>query len=192
MTHPDAERWDARYTEELDSWLARQPRQLLQEYAHLLPAAGRALDAAAGVGTNSLFLARRGLRVLALDISEVALRAARARFADLGLYLDAAVMDLARPRLPISVFDVIVNFHFLERSTFKAFHRALKPGGVLIFETFVEKRGEVGRPEYFLKPGELSDAFAGLETIHQEECVLLDEDGALIRRTEQLVARKPN
>ncbi len=191
MPRADAERWDARYAAEMDSWLARSPRQLLQNHAHLLPQAGLALDAAAGVATNSLYLAERGLQVVALDISEVALRSARVRFARHNLSLAAAVLDLAHLWLPAERFEVIVNFHFLERATLPVYRDALKPGGILYFETFILSPPETRTPNYYLKHGELAQAFNGFNILHQAECLLEDETGVVIRRTEQLIARKP-
>ena len=71
MTHLEAQRWDERYQRERELWLELEPRQLLTDYAHLLPTEGRALDAASGVAIHALFLAQRGLKAFALDISEI-------------------------------------------------------------------------------------------------------------------------
>ena len=67
MNHPDAKKWDAKYTADGQAWRlvaapgggGKRPRPLLLAHAHLLRAQG-ALAAAAGVGTNALFLAARG------------------------------------------------------------------------------------------------------------------------------------
>ena len=80
-----------------------------------------------------------------------------------GVLLEAAVYDLAHPYFPPNSFDVIVNFRFLERSTFAAYRQALKPGGWLIFETFLQMDKRVAHPDYYLQPGELQDAFANFE-----------------------------
>ena len=70
MTHLDAQRWNKRYAAEGLVWLERSPRALLLNHEHLLPNSGLALDAAAGVAANGLYLAQQGLHVIALDISE--------------------------------------------------------------------------------------------------------------------------
>ncbi len=191
MPHPDARRWDERYAQEKDRWLDHDPRQLLVEYAHLLPKHGLALDAASGVGVNSLFLARRGLHVIALDISEIALRLAIRQARAEGLSLSAAVYDLSSPWLPTSFFDVILNFHFLERATLPSFRRALKPGGLLFFETFMKTGGEIDQPEYYLEPGELQAAYQDFEIIHTREMLLPATENHPPRGMAQLVARKP-
>lgn len=184
---PDAERWDARYAEEGAEWLERSPRPLLLDYAHLLPSSGFALDAASGVANNGAYLARLGLRVIALDISEKGLRLAMRRARKEGLDLSAAVYDLARPWLPANQFDVIVNFRFLERATFPVYRQALKHGGWLFFETFVKTTGDSDRPEYYLNAGELKQAFQDFEIVHWKETKIPGAD----RATAQLVARKP-
>ena len=184
---PDAERWDARYAEEGEEWLERSPRPLLLNYANALPTSGLALDAASGVANNGAYLARLGLRVIALDISENGLRLAMRRAREEGLDLSAAVYDLSSPWLPPNRFDVIVNFRFLERATFPVYRQALKNGGWLFFETFVKTAGDSDRPEYYLNAGELKQAFQDFEILNWKEAKIPGAD----RATAQLVARKP-
>lgn len=191
ITHPDAARWDQRYAEEGDLWLERAPRRLLLDFAHLLPSSGLALDAAAGVAVNGLFLAEQGLHVIALDISEVALRLARGAAQKRGLWLETAVIDLANPWLPANIFDVIINFRFLERATFPIYRRALKPGGLLFFETFVKARRDVDYPAHYLNPGELRRAFRSFQVIYSKIIELPAGHMPAAKVTEQLVARKP-
>ncbi len=187
MPHPDAERWNARYAADLENWLAQTPRQLLREHAQLLPKRGIALDAAAGVATNGLYLAGRGYRVIALDISEYGLKLARQRARKRSLQLDAAVCDLKKLWLPKEYFDVILNFHFLERAAFESYRRALKPGGWLIFETFLQRGEAAENLDYYLEPGELRQAFEDFEIFYWHEQDLSERK----RVTAQLVARKP-
>lgn len=189
MTHPDAEKWNARYAADGAHWQNGRPRQLLRDFAHLLPESGLALDAAAGVGLHALFLAQRGLHVIALDISEVGLRLARQQARAQGLRVETAVVDLARPWFPPNCFDVIVNFRFLERAAFAVYRRALRPGGLLIFETFVRTPQVQQDRDYYLQPGELRAAFAGWQIVHAVE---KDENGrSRPKRVAQLVARRP-
>ena len=187
----DAHRWNERYTEDGRNWLENQPRQLLLDYLPVLPKNGLALDAAAGVGTHSLLLAKHGLHVIALDISSVGLRLAKERSEQAGLMLDTAVYDLSHPHFPANSFDVILNFRFLERATFPAYRHALKPGGWLIFETFVQTDTAVSPHNYFLKPGELHHAFADFEIIHYAETAVRGSRSHQMKPVAQLVARKP-
>lgn len=193
MSHPDAVRWNRRYRENEGRGVQQSARPLLRRYLHQLPQEGLALDAAAGLGSNGLLLARRGMRVMALDVAIAGLRRARRRFAEEGLWLDAAVYDLSRPWLPVDTFDVILNFRFLERATFPIYRRALRRGGWLLFETFVKIDPKATYPDHYLEPGELRAAFEqpDLEILHNEQRPIY-RDGRLYKMTDQLVARKMN
>lgn len=190
MPHSDALRWDERYARERDEWLERGPRQLLVEHAHRLPSRGLALDAAAGVSASGLFLARRGLRVIALDISEYALHLAVQRARAERLPLEAAVLDLSDPWLPEQRFDVVLNFRFLSRAAFPVYRRALKRGGILFFESYVKLREDLPDEDYYLLPGELLQAFKGFEILHWEERQLPASAEHAPRGLASLVARK--
>jgi tellurite methyltransferase len=188
--HPDAAKWNGRYQTEGEKWQKSRPRQLLLDYVDQLPVSGLALDAAAGVAVHGLFLAERGWHVIALDISEVGLRLAREQALARGVWLETAVFDLTNPWLPANTFDVILNFRFLERSTFTVYRRALKPGGWLLFETFVHPKRTVKDPDYFLEPGELRSAFADFEIIHSAQKEVQGQRSGRMKQVEQLVARK--
>jgi SAM-dependent methyltransferase len=188
--HPDAVRWDARYQDNGQPWLPRKPRRLLIDYAYLLPEAGLALDAACGVGANGHFLAQRGLRVIAFDISLVALRMAVAWGQAHACPLEAAVFDLSAPWLPPVCFDVILNFHFLERGCIPVFQQALKPDGLIYFETFLKTEAIQENPERYLEPGELRAIFQDYQFIHYSENLLPATKTWPERGMVQLVAGK--
>lgn len=167
MPHKDACRWDARYREQ-DTDAPPRPKRFLIEHADLLPNHGLALDLAMGLGANAGFLLDRGLRVVGVDISGVAVRRAKA----LWPALMAVVADLAQFHLPADTFDVISNFYYLQRDLWSPISRALRPGGVLLFETFLLDPGEPSRvenPAYLLAPGELKAGFQELETVFYQE-----------------------
>ncbi len=180
-------RWNRRYLQPGCCRLGMRPSKILLDWAHLLPEHGLALDAAAGVGSNGMFLAERGLNVIATDISEVALRHAVSRARNEMLPLEAVVCDMALLQLPVNSFDVIANCFFLERATLQVYRRALKDGGVLFFETLLNTDALAVVPNYYLQRGELIHAFADFEILHQAAGVACGEN----RFSEQLIARKP-
>jgi tellurite methyltransferase len=193
MSHPDAHLWNARYLADKDYWIRRQIYPLVRSFADQLPKGGLALDVAAGAASVGIFLAGRGMRVIAMDVSEAGLRLAQQRARELSLPLALAVMDLNDPSLPPSRFDVILNFYFLSRPLFACYRRALKPGGWLFFETFVqEDEDRRGNPDHYLEPRELYNAFQDWEILHDAETWCKHEGGTLAsRKVAQLVARKP-
>ena len=66
-----AEFWDERYGSKDRIWSGNPNPQLVREVADLVP--GRALDAGSGEGADAIWLAGRGWRVTALDVSATAL-----------------------------------------------------------------------------------------------------------------------
>lgn len=188
-SHPDAVKWNGRYQTDGHYRQQGRPSQLLQDFVHLLPKNGVVLDAAAGVGVNALFVVQQGLSVVALDISEVGLRLLRQQAAERDLEVATAVFDLTQPYFPPNCVDAILNFRFLERATFAAYRQALRPGGLLIFETFVDTADD--KTAYFLRPGELHHAFVDFEVIHSLETAVRGHRSGNMRPVAQLVARKP-
>lgn len=193
MQHIDfiRQRWDARHARRGPGSLSHGPRELLCAFAHLLPARGLALDVAAGVSQNGIFLAEKGLRVLALDISEVGLRMGIKEARLRSLPLQAVVCDLRRLWLPPQTFDVIVNLLYLERATLPVYRESLKPGGLLIFESFSAHGCAQEGKEHYLRPGELQHHFRGFDILHHRHRQVTGEEEAEQKHTEQLVARKP-
>ena len=134
MALEDRDRWEERYRSGRRS-PNEPPSEFLAAHADLI--SGRVLDVAAGTGRNALFLARRGAIVEALDISFTGLRLARQEAAAEGLTLLAAQVDLEDFPLPRRRYDAIINIRYLQRSLFVPFRQAIKPGGVILFETFL-------------------------------------------------------
>ena len=166
------------------------PTDWLTEHAALLPSDGAALDIACGAGRHAVWLAGHGLRVTALDRSEAAIASLTeaARLQD--LRIDARVADLeqADPALGEATFDVIVGVHYLHRPLFPALVTALRPHGLLIYETFTRaqaRRGKPTNPAFLLEPGELRTLTAGLMVLDEREGEFGNRDIASI------VCRKP-
>ena len=92
----------------------------------------------------------------------------------LGLDLRADVLDLeaAEADLGTSVADVVLVFRYLHRPLFPALVRALRTGGVLVYETFTVDQAAHGRPRdrrFLLGRGELPALVAPLEVVRQRE-----------------------
>ena len=163
------EKWNKRYraaTGEL------QAAQVLSENLHLLPVTGRALDLACGLGANALLLAQQGLDVDAWDIADVAVAALQDVAFKRQLSVQAAVRDVeAQPPEP-ETFDVIVVSHYLERGIIPALIQALKPGGLIYYQTFTRQRVSDRGPQcaqYRLADQELLQLFSGLQLLFYRE-----------------------
>ena len=164
----------------LAEMLARMPR-------------GVGLDVAAGRGRNSLALARAGLRVVAVDFSAEAMRllAATARAERLAIW--PVVANLDSFHLKDESFDAIVNINFLDRTLFPNFARALRPGGVLIADTFLVDQAAIGHPRdprFLLGHGELRALAGGLEVEEYREGLVTYPNGDHAYRASMLARRR--
>jgi SAM-dependent methyltransferase len=150
------------------------PARWLVDHAHVLPPTGDALDVASGSGRNAFWLAARGLRTLAIDSSATAIAGIRENERRLGLGLRAEIVDLETEEatLPADSCDVIVVVHYLHRPLFPALRAALRPGGILVYETFTRaqaQRGKPTNPAFLLEPGELRTLIAPLDVLFERE-----------------------
>ncbi len=166
---PLQDKWDERYRGAAGPG---EPARVLRDYGHLLPTHGSALDLACGLGANALFLARRGLQTLAWDLSPVAVTRLHGVAVAEALPLEAAVRDvIGRPPAPATL-DVIVVAHFLERALAAPLTAALRPGGLLFFQTFTRTFVNSAGPTqeaYRLADNELLSLFAPLRILAYRE-----------------------
>jgi SAM-dependent methyltransferase len=138
---------------------------------------GTVLDVACGAGRHSRLFLERGLRVVAVDRKPQAIPGARFVQADL---------ERGNPwPLPGEQFEGIVVTNYLYRPLLPRLLEALKPGGVLVYETFMagnERFGRPSNPEFLLRPGELLESFKGLTVKGFEEGAVTEPKPAMIQR----------
>ena len=154
---------------------------LLVETAEPLPP-GAALDLGCGAGGDTIWLARHGWEVTAVDISSTAVERVRARARDLGVgsRVIAGQHDLARS-FPGGEFDLVsaqylhTPFPFPRSRVLRTAARALRPGGLLL----VGDHGSTAPwswnqdpDRHFPTPGEIA---AGLD-LDAEQWVVLRAD----------------
>ena len=183
----DRSRWEERYSAR--SAQGMEPSAFV--VAHAASIHGRALDLAAGAGRNTLFLARRGVLVEAIDIAFAGLQQLRAIATAEALPISLIQADLEAFPLPVERYDAILNIRYLQRSLFTPIQRALKPGGIVVFETFLIDQLQIGHPRnpaFLLQRGELRAAFAGFEILEYYEGGVGAEPQAFLA---QMVARRP-
>lgn len=161
--------WDQHYSSA--SEIDFTPASLLMQVADLL-APGDALDLACGPGRNALYLAQLGWRVTAVDASAVAIRMLRERAA--GLPIEPIRANLERGEFTIDRdrYDLICDFHYLQRDLFPAIREGVRPGGV--FAGAIRLTGS-----FRMEPGELRAEFAGWKILFYSE-----------RESAQIIARR--
>lgn len=189
MSDDDRRRWNKKYAEAAPAELLQADEWLIDAVEGVPP--GRVLEMACGLGENAVWLATRGWRVDAVDVSAAGLHAASQLAArhQVTPRLIAADLDRFLP-LPNS-YDLVVVFRFLDRHRLpELVTRALVPGGLLVHETFGP--GQCDRPDnhlrnpaFVLAQNELPELYGQLEVVRYEEAVLPD------RSVGRLIARQP-
>lgn len=155
-----------------------EPSAWVMERALALGAGGVTLDIAAGRGRHAVPLAAAGARVVALDISEHAVRAARR--ASHGL-VDGVVADAGALPLRAGAFDLVLCVRFLDRALLSRLPHLLRAGGVFVCEIFTEAQRTLGRgpsdPAHLLRPGELPALVGALRIVEYHEGLVRDDSG---------------
>ena len=146
MAEPNqAEFWDERYA--ADEYLfGTAPNAFLAREVYRLSPGSKVLAVADGEGRNSVFLAQHGHRVVAIDVSGIALDKARALAKRRGVEVEYRQANLAEWEWPAEAFDAVVGIFIqfagpeLREDIFDGIHRSLKPGGVLLLEGYSEEQ----------------------------------------------------
>ena len=142
-----------------------------------LVARGTVLDVACGSGRHSQFFLGRNLEVVAVDREPQQIPGAR--------FVQADLEDGSPWPLPGERFEGVVVTNYLNRDLFPVIQESLKPGGVLIYETFMlgnELFGKPSNPAFLLRPGELLECFKGLAVKGFEEGEVSAPKPAMIQR----------
>jgi len=166
MSDADRRRWDGRYGNQgsADVRIVALPT-VFACYADEFPTAGNALDLACGQGATSVWLARRGLRVVGLDASPVAISQARDLADRSGVqeFCRFNVVDLDDGLSVGEPMDAIVCHRFRAPQVYPAIVERLAPVGLLAISVLSEVGADTG--PHRASPGELSAAFAQLDLI---------------------------
>lgn len=161
----DRERWNARWRKraaDLDDAAG-----FLVEHAAHLPARGKALDLAGGAGRNAIWLARRGLEVTLVDVSDVALDKAEQRAKRVGVagQMRFLRVDLEGPLPFAPLFDLVVVVSYLDRERRDSFAELLVDDGIVAASnptvTNLERHAKPSH-QYLVERGELANWVCGL------------------------------
>ncbi|WP_433407957.1 class I SAM-dependent methyltransferase [Saccharomonospora azurea] len=151
----DAARWNARYAGHPPTF---EPHPLVSEALAAGPPDGPVLELACGRSGSALALARHGYRVLAVDVSDVALRQLRAEARRRGLAARVwCVQADLRTFVPArGAFALVLATLFWDPGAYRLARQAVAPGGLLAWEALALT--EDGRTRYRARPGELTAA----------------------------------
>jgi SAM-dependent methyltransferase len=173
MADEDRERWDQRYAARAPAGVEDVgPPPSFVDLVAALPSEGAALELACGEGTAAVWLAQRGLRVLGVDGSPVAidrarLLAERAEVADRCTF-DLVDLDGGLPDGPPA--DLVLCHLFDTPALDDQLVARLAPDGVLAVAVLSEVGGVAGR--FRVAPGALLARFgdrSGLQVLDHRE-----------------------
>jgi len=159
---------------------------VLEWIARLARADACALDVAMGRGRHALPLAGAGFRTFGvdanLDVTRDTARAAR----EAGTPVLAWCADLTSYPLPVARFDLVLVTRYLQRDLFPAIRDTVKPGGLVLYETFTVRQRALGTgptsPDHLLREGELRGYFADFEIVFYDEVASPEAVARLVAR----------
>ncbi len=147
-SNPAAETSDPHALAAPSSWVMR--------FVPLIQPGAQVLDLACGSGRHVRALAAQGFAMHAVDRDAQAVEPLRAMAQVTVADLEAGAWPLGESR-----FDAVIVTNYLWRPLLPRIVRMVAEGGVLIYETFAQGNGSIGRPsnpDFLLRPGELLDA----------------------------------
>ena len=195
------QKWDDAY--ERADFKNAPVASVLSENTHLLPLVTKesltnknALDIACGRAGNSQLLSKLGFVVDAVDISSVVIEGLKSFVLQENLNIECFLRDVESTSihggLPDKKYDVIVVSYFLNRELFPQIKTALKPNGLLFYQTWSQLRvDEVGpnNPNFRLASGELLELCDGLKPVLYRENGLEGELTKGLRNEAMIIAK---
>lgn len=146
---------------------SQEPLPFITRHLSLLPEGAHVLDLACGAGRHTNVCLAKAFKVTAVDIDTSPLQPHD------GLTIVTADLEGAPWPLDGRTFDAVLVTNYLHRPLFPQIRAALKPGGLLLYETFAighEKYGRPNNPDFLLKAGELRHEFSeGFDILSFEE-----------------------
>jgi ubiquinone/menaquinone biosynthesis C-methylase UbiE len=125
------------------------------------------LDLGCGAGTDAIYLASKGFEVIALDISQEAIRIAKERAENAGVKVKFIVGNFLEIKLNAESFDFINDrgcFHHIETSCREDFaikiNRILKPNGYYYLRCWSDKEEERERGPYRISEDDIKNTFS--------------------------------
>jgi len=126
--HKSAQDWDDQYRRGNLPWDTRRPSaELVRVLDEGFAPAGRAVELGCGTGTNAIYLAQRGFRVTAIDLSPTAIDQARQRAQTAGVRVDFYALDVTTPP-DAEPFDFVFDrgcYHCVRRENLVGYQKAV-------------------------------------------------------------------
>ncbi len=171
-------KWDQRYSEPGYAY-GTDPNDFLVDSIERLPAGGKVLCLADGEGRNSVYLARNGFEVTAIDASTVGVKKKRQLAKEHGVKVEAIVADLADSTIDSDCYDAINSIfcHLplpLRKKVHKSVAKSLRKEGIFLLEGYAPKQLENNTggpriPELLMELKDVTEEITPLRLIHSIE-----------------------
>lgn len=154
MAEKDKIKWNKKYMETPHLLKKRDPSKKLIET--IVKVKGKkVLDIACGAGKNSIYLAKKGFEIEALDISNVALENLDKKGFE---NIITKQVDLEGFIPKENSYDFIVKTNYLDRNIIPHLKKSLKKDGILFIETYMNHKDNEkapSNPDFLLNKDEL-------------------------------------
>lgn len=172
---------------------SQQPSPVLVEAIEGLTP-GRALDVAMGQGRNAVFLAQRGWNVTGFDVSNEGLNLARVNAKKAGVSLTAQRSTIEEFEYGQAQWDLIALIYVPnsahQGAAITRLARALKPGGLLVIESFASDRQSPTRRPVDIDPTVLKASLTDFELVRFDDRDAVSEWDPHPTRLCRVIARK--
>ena len=155
---------------------------------------GRALDIGMGQGRNSIFLALKGWDVTGFDMSDEGIATARRNAERARIKINAVqetdeAFDYGTEQWDLIVFMYepfpITSVAYIER-----LRRSMRPGAIIVIESFGEEEAVKDRPATAIDPGRLLGAFKDFRLLYYQDVIAKADWGLIDRRIVRMVAQR--
>lgn len=156
---------------------------------------GRALDAGMGQGRNSVFLALKGWDVTGFDISDGGIALARKDAARAGVRINAVQAGSNAFEYGTGQWDLIllsyVPFGADDPAYVQRLRKALRPGGLIVVESFASDSASPARRPVDIDPAALRRAFSAFRLLKFEDAVTTPDWSSEKARVVRMIAQDP-
>ncbi len=163
--------------------MQESPSSWIVKFAPLIKSQGLVLDLACGSGRHAKWLAQQGYQVDALDRDPIATSSMQGID---GIRIQLIDLETTEPPSFEHSYDGIIVSRYLHRPILTSLATILKPGGILIYETFMrgnERYGKPSNPDFLLMPDELLNTYSPLlNIISFEQGEVVEPKPAMLQR----------
>lgn len=177
------------------------PASFIDDFIHIHSSAfnittGKGLDIACGSGRDLVYLAKHDWDMQGIDYNQGSLdrcedlarrhcctitnQKADLENGDIDYSVNDSLLSLS-PYIDTQSLDLITVLRYLHRPLFPAIRNSLRPGGVVLYQTFMQGCEKISRPKnprFLLAENELADQFGtkqGFEVLLNDTQLLNDE-----------------